>query len=396
MGEIKRVGRAVTDRFAELWADEEEARELESSARLWPRVVLSPALRSDLELLATGAYSPLRGFLGRRDYDSVLETMRLADGSVWTIPIVLPVTETQAAALSPGSPVGLWDERRLLAVLDLAEVFTYDKAHSAQKIFGTQSLDHPGVARLFGQGTHLLGGGVRVVRRPLEILFPGRHHDPVETRRVFEERGWKSVVGFQTRNPIHRAHEFIQKSALEIVDGLFVHPLVGETKEDDLPADVRMQCYETLLESYYPKGRTLLSVFPAVMRYAGPREAVFHALIRKNYGCTHFIVGRDHAGVGDFYGTYDAQNIFREFDAAELGITPLFFEHSFFCRGCDGMASLKTCPHPAERRVTLSGTRLREMLRNGEFPPPEFTRPEVARVLIESLSPSRSVDHVSR
>ncbi len=375
-------------RLAPNWASPAEAAELQLELARAPRIDLSGALQSDIEMLAVGAYSPLSGFMGSRDFHSVLEQMRLSDGAVWSIPIVLPVSEEIARSLQPGQRVGLWDETGPLAALDLEEIYPYEKSEYARQVFRTTSDDHPGVARLLTQGGFHLAGRVRVLRRPDTIRYPEYHLDPLETRRAFDARGWKTVVAFQTRNPIHRAHEFIQKCALEIVDGLLVHPLVGETKGDDISAELRMKCYETLLAGYYRPERTMLSVFPATMRYAGPREALFHAIVRKNYGCTHFIVGRDHAGVGSFYGTYDAQEIFREFTPRELGITPLPFENTFFCRVCDGMASRKSCPHPEEQRVNLSGTAVREMLRRGERPPKEFTRPEVAQVLVEGLAES--------
>ena len=359
---------------------------LEARLRDAPRIVLSPALQSDLELLSNGGYSPISGFLGNRDFHSVVETMHLADGTAWPIPIVLPVTADEARGLDVGQLVALWDETQLLGALELKEIYVYDKPEYARNVFRTVSDDHPGVARLLSSGNLHLAGPVHLLRRPETIKFPQYHLDPLATRKAFDERGWKTVVAFQTRNPIHRAHEFIQKAALEIVDGLLVHPLVGETKGDDIPAETRMKCYEVLLRDYYRPERTMLSVFPATMRYAGPREAIFHALIRKNYGCTHFIVGRDHAGVGSFYGTYDAQRLFNEFAPGELGITPLPFENTFYCLTCDGMASLKSCPHPEEQRVNLSGTKVREMLKRGELPPKEFTRPEVAQVLIESMA----------
>lgn len=356
-----------------------------AQAQTFPHITIGSRQLADLEMLAIGAYSPLHGFMTQADYLGVVNTMHLSNGLPWSIPITLSTSEEQAQNLALGSQIALVNAQGTVqAVLTLEEKYTYDKHLEARQVYRTEDEAHPGVNVLYQQGEILLGGPVRVLAlQPQQ--FAQYRFTPTQSRALFAERGWKRVVGFQTRNPVHRAHEYIQKCAMETVDGLFLHPLVGDTKGDDIPADVRMRCYEVLLENYYPADRVILGVLPAAMRYAGPREAIFHALMRKNYGCSHFIVGRDHAGVGNYYGTYDAHYIFAEFDPAALGITPMFFDHTFFCRTCDAMASKKTCPHSADQHVTLSGTKVRQMLQSGQIPPREFSRPEVAQVLIEAM-----------
>jgi len=367
-------------------APPEEAGQLEGRARTLPTLRLARRALSDLELIGGGGFSPLEGFMTREQYESVVRDMRLPGGLPWSMPVTLAVAEDDAAGLREGDDVALADEGgAVLALMTVEEKFGYDKEREAREVYRTTDAAHPGVAAVYQQGVVLLGGPVTLLRKP-EGDFPQYRLAPAQTRAVFRERGWRTVVGFQTRNPVHRAHEYIQKCALEVVDGLLLHPLVGETKEGDIPADVRMRCYEVLLEGYYPQDRVVLSVLPAAMRYAGPREAIFHSLVRKNYGCSHFIVGRDHAGVGEYYGPYDAQKIFSEFDAGELGVTPMFFENTFYCRRCGAMASSKTCPHGPDDRLTFSGTKVREMLAAGEPLPEEFTRPEVARVLREAVA----------
>jgi len=356
-----------------------------------PHIKLSERSQSDLELIAIGGFSPLQGFMEQQDYLAVVKDMHLHNGIAWTIPITLPVAQAVADELKVGSLIALDSANgQMIGVLELSEKFSYDKELEAQQVYRTTDEKHPGVKVLYEQGHVYLAGAVWLLERQSHPQFPQYQIDPQASRAMFQAKGWQTVVGFQTRNPIHRAHEYIQKCALEIVDGLFLHPLVGATKSDDVPADVRMRCYEIMLEKYYPSDRVILAINPSAMRYAGPREAIFHAILRKNYGCTHFIVGRDHAGVGNYYGTYDAQHIFREFAPAELGITPLMFEHAFYCTRTQGMATSKTSPSTPAERIHLSGTKVREMLRRGEMPPPEFTRPEVALELIKAMRSSEA------
>jgi sulfate adenylyltransferase len=339
---------------------------------------VSETASADLALLGNGAYSPLDGFQGRADYESVVEHASLGDGTPWTLPITLPAGG-QARSLQEGAVVALRDDTgHLLGALTVTEIYDRDLEAEAREVYRTTDQAHPGVAALFAQGPTVVAGPVRVAAQAAGDVPSA----PAETRAALADRGWSTVVGFQTRNPVHRAHEYLTKVALEQVDGLLLHPLSGVTKGDDVPFEVRMQCYRVLLDGYYPPNRVVLGVFPGAMRYAGPREAIYHGQVRRNYGCSHFIIGRDAAGVGTYYGTYDAQTLFDELGGAErLGFAAYKFEHSFYCRACESMASTKTCPHGADDRVILSGTRVREMLTRGDPIPHEFTRPEVAEIL---------------
>jgi ATP sulfurylase/adenylyl-sulfate kinase len=377
LGALERLGhldRIVQERLPE----GEELQTLRAQAHALPRMEVGQRELSDLFMLATGGLAPLDSFMGQEDYESVISTGRLASGQPFTIPIVL-----RAGSAPVAERIALFIGDQPVGILDVASAFETSHELEARSVYGTEDDAHPGVRVLKESGRWALGGRVSALAHPTSG-FPEYDLTPVQVRAVKAERGWKTMVGFQTRNPVHRAHEYLQKVALEMVDGLLLHPLVGETKSDDIPASVRMSCYEELLRGYYPPDRVLLATNPAWMRYAGPKEAVFHAIVRRNYGCTHFIVGRDHAGVGSYYDTYAAHRIFDEYAPEELGIEILRFEHTFFCSACGGMASSRTCPHPADLHRTLSGTAVRKLLAEGADLPPEFTRPEVARVLLEA------------
>lgn len=364
----------------------EELVQAQKAAESMPQVRLSSRETSDLIMLAVGAFSPLDGFMVQKDYDGVVENMHMADGTLWPMPITLAVTTERAETLSVGDQIALIDDEsgELMGSMIIQDKFKYDKKNEAIKVFRTDDGAHPGVAKIYAQGDVYLGGPVKVFSEgSYPELYKEHYARPAETRVMFQELGWHTVGAFQTRNPIHRSHEYVTKIAMEVCDGVFIHPIVGKLKSDDIPANVRIECYEVLLENYYPKNRVVMKVYPMEMRYGGPREAVLHAVFRQNYGCSHLIVGRDHAGVGSYYGPFDAQTIFEEIPEGELHITTLNIDWTFWCHKCDGMASMKTCPHGKDDRVLISGTAVREMLGNGQKPPKEFSRPEVADILIK-------------
>ena len=351
-----------------------------------PRLAISQRSLNDLEMLASGVFSPLEGFLNNENFTSVVKKGRLKNGLPWTIPIVLGIDENQKKILGKQEKAYLEFQSEIYGEITIDDIFEPDKDQWVEGVYGTSDVSHPGVAYIRSLPPALLGGKIKQFKPIKNQNFLEYRFTPTESRKLFEKNQWSRITAFQTRNPIHRAHEYLLKCALEMSDALFIHPLVGETKSDDIPPDVRMECYITLIDNYFPEDRVQLGVFPAAMNYAGPKEAIFHAICRKNYGCSHFIVGRDHAGVGNFYGTYDAHFIFDKYSQEEIGIVPLKFEHAFYCYYCGGMSSEKTCPKPdkKENHVFLSGTKVREMLSKGEIPPQEFTRSEVAKILIKN------------
>ena len=363
----------------------DERNEALSEAGTLPQVRLNSREASDLIMLGMGAFSPLEGFMGQKDYQRVVKEMRLSDGLLWPIPITLSISEEEAGRIKEGQKVALvgLEQDEVMASMLIEEKYAYDKRREARQVFGTDDEQHPGVKKVYEQGEVYLGGSVKVFS---EGGYPRRFPEfapPAETRAIFTHRGWTTIAAFQTRNPLHRSHEYLTKIALEVCDGLLIHPIVGKLKGDDIPAEVRMECYKVLLDNYYPKDKVILKVYPMEMRYGGPREAILHAIIRQNFGCSHLIVGRDHAGVGNYYGPFDAQRIFDELSPGDLYIQPLKLDTAFWCNKCSSMASARTCPHAGEDHLLISGTELREILAKGERPPEKFSRKEVVDILVK-------------
>jgi len=366
-----------------LISDEQEKKALRANASSWKAIQLNSKAESDVIMMATGAYSPLQGFMKQEDYSSVRDHMRMADGLLWPIPVTLPVKSELAATLKVGEEISLLSEasQEVMAVMTIDEIFNYDKDEEALNVFATTDRSHPGVAKICEQGDTYLAGPVRVLN---ECGYPETYSEfarPADTRKLFMEKGWRTIAAFQTRNPIHRSHEYLTKVALELCDGLLIHPVVGKLKEGDIPAQVRMDCYHAMMDNYYNKDRTALKVYPIEMLYGGPREAILHAIIRQNFGCSHMIIGRDHAGVGDFYGAFEAQEIFETLKPDDLHLKPINMDWTFWCYKCETIVSAKTCPHDHRDHLMISGTKLRDMLAAGDRPPVEFSRPEVIDIL---------------
>ena len=370
------VNRVVTGRRRELLL--EEAKEL-------TKITLSDDWAVDLVNIAKGVFSPLEGFMVQGEFLSVLYDMRLPSDLPWTIPIVLDVSPEEISGVKEGDDITLTTKDGLiLGLLHVEEIYGYDKKEFAEKVFKTKDINHPGVARVYSMKELLIGGKIDLLNEPPNPYYRYTLY-PAETRVLFREKGWRTIVGFQTRNAPHLGHEYIQKTALAFVDGLFINPLIGKKKKGDFKDEVILAAYDALIKHYYPKNSVVLAILRTWMRYAGPREAIFHAIIRKNFGCTHFIVGRDHAGVGNYYGPYEAQEIFSEFP--DLGITPLFFREFFYCKKCGSIVNERVCPHPPEYRIVFSGTKIRQMLMKGEKPPEYMMRPEVADVILKWDNP---------
>jgi len=368
-----------------LVADKQERTRLLQQAQELKSVGLDSKSESDVIMLATGAYSPLQGFMGKKDYLSVMAEMRLSSGLLWPIPVTLPVAAAVAKDLRVGEEISLvsLESNLIMAVMTIDEIYGYEKEQEAGSVFATNDRSHPGVAKIYEQGDIYLAG-------PLKALSEGSYPElypefarPADTRELFQEKGWSTIVAFQTRNPIHRSHEYLTKVALELCDGLLIHPVVGHLKTGDIPAQVRMKCYHAMMDNYYNQERTLLKVYPIEMMYGGPREAILHAIIRQNFGCSHMIIGRDHAGVGNFYGAFEAQEIFETLRPDDLSLKPINMDWTFWCYKCEAIVSAKTCPHGDQEHLMISGTRLRDMLAGGDRPPAEFSRPEVIDILID-------------
>lgn len=361
-----------------------ELKEESSKAKTLNQVRITSREAGDLIMLGIGGFTPLDGFMGHDDWKGVCAEYKTADNTFWPIPITVSTTEGQASGLKKNEEIALVSEEtgEIMATMKVTDKYKVDKEYECKQVFRTTDMEHPGVAMVMKQADMNLAGHVKVLSEgsfPKE--YPGIYMRPVETRRLFEEKGWNTVAAFQTRNPMHRSHEYLTKIAIETCDGVFIHMLLGKLKAGDIPADVRQKSIDVLLENYYVKDTNMVGGYPLDMRYAGPREALLHALFRQNYGCSHLIVGRDHAGVGDYYGPFDAHKIFDEIPKGALETRPLKIDWTFYCHRCDGMASMKTCPHGKEDRLTLSGTKLRKILSEGEEVPDHFSRPEVLEIL---------------
>lgn len=370
-------GNTLVDRFLSV----ERSEELKQEFDKYPEIQIDQNLFYDFLNIAIGAYSPLTGFLSQNDFLKVIHDMTLEGGEPWTLPIVLDIPVEKANKISPGDRVAVsGPNREKLGLLDVDEIYRYNSDDAVENIFGTTDASHPGVKMFRNKDPFFVGGDIKAFH-DADRMEQDHFLKPVESRVLFNHKNWETVVGFQTRNVPHRAHEYLQKSALEQTDGLFIQPKVGQKKNGDYANKAILSAYDTLVENYYPENSVVLSMFSSRMWYAGPREAVFDSIVRKNYGCTHFIIGRDHAGVGDYYDDFASQNIFDRI--GEIGINPLYYHYAFFCRRCDGVVSEKICPHQSSERVEPSGTKLRGMLGDNDLPDEKLMRPEVAEKILQ-------------